>query len=346
MWHYPSCWWLQETIEFSYLGSVHACCYGYPRAKKDSRDRAGAAVEFEEVGHVYLCDVKDNRFPSEEIRRKKASLHALIAQQDEKAAVCLECPTLKTQDWSEQRYLCTHITLNTWLHCNLKCTYCFVAHPDFKAHRVAYDQHAVFSDMLNGGFLDPKGSVTWGGGDISALPEFNEVSQLFVDYGVMQTFKTSGYKFLRSVASALDKKIGLVEVSVDAGTSKTYAKVKGKDVYASIVDNLIRYSECGDIQLKYVATTENLGDADIDGFLELVGKLNTKAVIFTPEWTACHSGAYQDHHLRSLARLINSTRSIAPNVVPNDRAMGERLFPSGMWKRLEPFLEVATSPIS
>ena len=284
---FASCSWLQETLEFSYDGTIHACCYGYNRAKTGSVDRSGKVVDFEEVGHVYLCHVTENRFPAEAVQREQGRLHALIAQNDPTARVCLECPVLKTTAWPAQSYLCNHITLNTWLHCNLVCTYCFVAHPDFHAKRVAYDQHAVFSDMLAGGHLNPAGSVTWGGGDISALPDFNAVSQLFIDYGVKQNFKTSGYKYLKGVAGALDKNLGCVEVSVDAGTRETYAKVKGKDVFDAVMHNLARYAEHGSIQLKYVAMVENLTEADIDGFLGLVQKLQPNMVMFTPEWTQC-----------------------------------------------------------
>lgn len=336
---YASCWWLQDHLEFSYDNTVHACCYGYPRRKSGpTSDRTGAANDWEEVGHIYLCHVKDNKFPYEVIRQKRQELHAMIAKKSSEADVCLECPVLSIQEWSERQYLVKNITLNTWLHCNLKCEYCFVAHPDFKPSTISYDLHAVMTDMLRGGHFDPKGDVTWGGGDISAYPEFNHVSQLFIAHGIHQNFKTSGFKFLRGVAEALEKKLGLVEVSVDAGTPETYARIKGKDVYNQVVSNLIEYSKSGDVQLKYIVTKDNVGKRDVDGFLDLVRLLKSKNVVFTPEWTQCHNGAYNDEQLASIAKLIDSTRELAINVRPVNHSDGDLLFPSGMWSRLKPFL--------
>jgi len=326
---YASCWWLQDHIEFSYDGTIHACCYGYPKRRPDSSGRG-----WDEVGHIYLCDVKDNKFPHEEIRKNKHLLHAMIARNDAEAEVCLECPVLKTQAWPETNYLVSKISLNTWLHCNLKCQYCFVAQPNFKPRRIAYDLHAVIEDMLTGGHLDPNGQVTWGGGDISALPEFNRVSKLFIGYGVFQNFKTSGFKFLRGVAGALQQNLGLVEVSVDAGTAETYARVKGKDAFDRVVSNLVEYSRYGKIQLKYIVMKDNLEDKDIDGFLNLARMINVGSAMVTPEWGQCHDGAFDDGQLGRIARLIDSLKAFVPEVSPSTGDDGERLFP-GIWRRLE-----------
>ena len=76
----------------------------------------GASRAWEEVGHVYLCDVKGDKFPHEEIREKKRLLHSLIARNDSEGEICLECPALKVQDWPHKNYLVDKITLNTWLH--------------------------------------------------------------------------------------------------------------------------------------------------------------------------------------------------------------------------------------
>jgi len=192
--------------------------------------------------------------------------------------------------------------------------------------------------------MDPAGRVTWGGGDISALPEFNRVSQLFTANGIRQTFKTSGFKFLPGLAGALERNLAEVEVSVDAGTPETYALVKGKDAFDRVTSNLREYAEAGEIHLKYIACKDNLGDRDIDGFVELARDLGTKYVIVTPEWKQCHDGALlQDEYLSAIARLIDSLGEIA-TVAPANRAEGERLFPDGMWAMIEPRLAVAAAP--
>ncbi len=128
--------------------------------------------------------------------------------------------------------------------------------------------------------------------------------------------------------------MGLVEVSIDAGTPETYARVKGKDAFDRVVSNLVEYSRSGKIQLKYIVMKDNLEDADINGFLNLARLINVESVMVTPEWGQCHDGVFDDRHLRKIARLIDSLKAIVPAVSPSTLEDGERLFP-GMWRRLE-----------
>src|SRR5829696_7325912 len=104
---HPSCWGLQDHLEFSYDGTIHACCYGYPKLRQDGG--------WNEAGHVYLCDVADDKFPHEAIREARAKLHAQIAALNPEATVCIECPVLKMAEWGARQYLVRYISLNTWL---------------------------------------------------------------------------------------------------------------------------------------------------------------------------------------------------------------------------------------
>lgn len=329
---YASCWWLQDHVEFSWSGTVHACCYGYPKYSSDS-------TSWVEVGHVQVATVKDDKFPSEEIRQGRTRLHELVAANHPAGAVCGECPAVETKIWPQKKFLVDKTTLNTWSACNLKCHYCFVAHPDFKPSRVTYDLYAVMEDMLSGGHMDPDGSLTWGGGDISALPDFNKVSALFTEWGVRQAYKTSAYKYLRGVALALDKKLGLVEVSVDAGTAETYAKIKGKDAFSRVVENLHQYRQHGDIQLKFIAEKDNLNQRDITGFVDLACALNIQSVVVTPEWTQCRNKELSTPQFcEQIADLILRLRQVVPHVTPSTPQGGEQLF-AGMWDEIEPYMQ-------
>src|ERR1700730_8659464 len=201
---YPSCWWLHDQLELGPNGEVHACCYQWSKSPGDVR------------GSVVLCRITGNRFPAEEIVAARQKIHQQIIAKDQRD--CCECPQLVTQLWKTRKHLTRTLTMNVWSHCNLKCRYCFTVAPGFEYSRVKYPLVEVIADMLANQHLDPNGRVVWGGGDISALPEFNKLAGMFLGYGCHQDFKTSGYKFLRGVADAIAKKRGTVEVSIDAGT--------------------------------------------------------------------------------------------------------------------------------
>jgi pyruvate-formate lyase-activating enzyme len=323
---YASCWWLHDHLELGPEGQVHACCYQYLNARKEIR------------GGIELCHITGDTFPADEIKAARMRVHADIAAASHKD--CSECPTLKTQEWTEPKYLVRSLTMNVWTHCNLKCRYCFTTVPGFKYSKVKYPLVAVIGDMLAGGHLDPDGKVTWGGGDISALLEFNELSRMFLAHGVHQDFKTSGYKFLTGVAETIAKDAGAVEVSVDAGTRATYADYKGQDVFDTVIANIMRYRESGPIKLKYIASAKNLSDADIYGFIELAKRADPITVMVTPEYGESWSKEYDAGHVSQIAKLINGLRDAQQWVEPREDEDGARIFPD-FWPQLSPQLREA-----
>ena len=317
---YKSCWWLQDHIEFGLSDNIQACCYSFVDSKGQVR------------GSVVLCDVSENRFPAAEIRAARARMHAEIAE--DRQDHCRDCAVLTLDEWQPRNYLAKFVTINVWSHCNLKCQYCYTAAPEFQYKKVKYSIETVIGDMLNGKHLDPFGRVTWGGGDISALPEFNAVSDLFIDYGVEQEYKTSGIKYLSSLASAISKKKGFVEISVDAGTRETYAKYKGKDVFDRVVENVLHYREHGPVRLKYIADFPNMSDQDINGFASLVERIRPEGVTITPEYNSSWAKKFGPSEIGRMARLIYAVKETGFPVTPDDCAMGERLFP-GMWSDID-----------
>jgi sulfatase maturation enzyme AslB (radical SAM superfamily) len=326
---YSSCWWLHDHLELGPDGEVHACCYQYSNSRQEIR------------GGIELCRITGNTFPAEDIIAARQRVHAEIANSSH--SDCTECPQLVSKRWASRRYLARSLTMNVWTHCNLKCRYCFTTVPGFKYSKVSYPLVEVIADMLKGEHLDPNGTVTWGGGDISALVEFNELSRMFLAYGIKQDFKTSAYKFLPGVAETIAKNLGAVEVSVDAGTRETYASYKGADVFERVVENTLRYRASGPIKLKYIAASCNLSDADIDGFVDLVQRAKPESVMVTPEFGESWSKQYDEKTIRQIAKLISALKSCGSRVIPENAVQGRRIFPD-FWDTLAPMVAMRATP--
>lgn len=322
---YSSCWWLHDHLELGPAGEVHSCCYQYVNARGEIH------------GGVELCRIAGNTFPADEIRAARRQIHETIASGYHKD--CTECPLLTTQEWEAKPYLARALTMNVWTHCNLKCRYCFTTVPGFKYSKVKYPLVEVIGDMLSGKHLDPAGTVVWGGGDISALVEFNELSLMFLDYGVRQEFKTSAYKYLPGVAATIAKERGTVEVSVDAGTRETYASYKGADAFDRVVENTLRYRESGPVRLKYIAASVNLSDQDIDGFIELATHVKPSSVMVTPEYGESWAKRYDAKAINQIAKLINKLRNSGIKIAPDNEIDGQRIFPD-FWESLAPLLSM------
>lgn len=328
---YASCWWLHDHLELGPAGEVHACCYQYVNSRKEIH------------GGIELCRITGNTFPAEEIAAARQRVHDTLATGYH--GDCTECPQLATKRWRSRQYLTRSLTMNVWTHCNLKCRYCFTTVDGFKYSKVKYPLLEVIADMLAGKHLDPAGAVTWGGGDISALVEFNDLSRMFIAYGVQQDFKTSAYKYLPGVAEALANKKGSVEVSVDAGTRETYASYKGADVFDRVSENILRYRESGTIKLKYIASDQNLSDADIDGFVALAIRARPKIVAVTPEYGELWSKQYDVAHVNQIARLIRSLEGGGLNVSPSTAGEGKRIF-TDLWPGLSNAIGPRRIPLS
>jgi len=160
-------------------------------------------------------------------------------------------------------------------------------------------------------------------------------------YGLHQDFKTSAFKFLPGVAEAIAEGHGAVEVSVDAGTRETYAKVKGVDALERVVANIGRYRERGPVNLKFIGTTENLADKDVEGFVAIATQTQPSVVTVTPEWSSSWKGEYGNNLTRQIAKLIYMLSERGLNVVPSTQAARKQHFPN-FWKELESALESMT----
>ena len=326
--NYSSCWSLHNALELGPAGQVHACTYQYVNSRKEIH------------GSIELCRIEGNRFPAAQIAAARERVHREIAAGSHRD--CCECPQLAALAWEAPGYLTRSLTMNVWTHCNLKCRYCFTVVPGFKYSKVQYPLIEVIADMLAGRHLDPGGLVTWGGGDISALVEFNDLSRMFLDYGVHQDFKTSAYKFLPGVAETIAKDRGTIEVSIDAGTPETFAKYKGADVFARVVENILHYRQSGEVRLKYIAAGCNLSDLDIDGFVTVAQRVKPKSVLITPEYGELWSKQYDSALIRQIAKLMRSLRDAGLSVEPSDPIAGRRFFPD-FWPELETELRMVTN---
>jgi adenine C2-methylase RlmN of 23S rRNA A2503 and tRNA A37 len=94
-----------------------------------------------------------------------------------------------------------------------------------------------------------------------------------------------------------------------AGTRKKKKKIKGVDAFGKVCENLRRYSANGFVHLKYIILPGvNDSEADINGFIELCGNLNIKAVDVTRD--RYDGRSLTDHAIGMVARMLNGLQKI------------------------------------
>lgn len=294
-------------MELAAQDSMHYCCFSY-------RDAAGR-----QQGHVKTADLDGGTFPLADLRAGRERIRRAIAEGREE--VCLRCPQLASRDWSPSPYAIRSMTINSWTECNLRCEYCFTLKIE-KHHKVAYDLFGIVFDILRRGLLDPAGLVVWGGGDVSALHDFEAISRMLSHYGVAQQIKTSGIKYSPATEAVLSSGKGLVEISLDAGTRATYQAVKGRDMFDAVVANIHKYAAAGPLALKYIVLEKNQSRVDLEGFVALCQETGIRYVTVTPEWDGLFAGRFDDASLGRAAWLIHTLRGLGIRVIPgNDDEM-------------------------
>ena len=163
--------------------------------------------------------------------------------------------------------------------CDLKCSFC-------NAHKILSTNSAMISEanLLEIANLLPiwKGSPNWeagveavciaGGGEPLLHPSIGKFIDRLVEKGVEVGVVTNGTQIDRYLEPL--SKCTWIGVSVDAGCAETYTKIKGKDTFQKVIDNiklLSDYSKKHDnelnkntqgngISFKYLLNKDNVQD--------------------------------------------------------------------------------------
>ncbi len=157
---------------------------------------------------------------------------------------CEGCIFLEEKDWPDDHTKISMINLDYWTKCNSRCSYCHTmddkeAYNKFKN----YNFLPILKDMIKRDILRPNGHVSFGGGEVTLLKEFDKLLNIFMDYGFPLTrIHSSCIKYSRAIEKGLKKGCVDLIVSVDAGSKQMHEKVKQVKSYDKVWKNLKRYA--------------------------------------------------------------------------------------------------------
>lgn len=153
------------------------------------------------------------------------------------------------------------IDLYYWYHCNCGCFYCSYRDETkgefsdkekegnpliFGTLKELYKLDAISKDNLH---------VCWGGGEIGVLKEFPKIIDLFLKNNVKNIWcESSGIKYSKALEKVLKQGKGGLTIAVCSGSKETYKKIKKRDKYKQVVNNLKKYVNAAN---KYKADPNN-----------------------------------------------------------------------------------------
>jgi len=195
---------------------------------------------------------------------------------------CDGCVLLKYENWKIEPKITQLVMSGGYKgeRCNVKCCYCNVT----KVRTASLLKNTFsYTDVLDeiDEFL-PKGlRFNPIASEFTVSPYKKEIFKIMKTKDWYGIFLSNGLLFDDDIAEMMSNKMASINVSVDAGTCETFAKIKGVDYWDKLIVNLDKYAATGgDIYLKYVYL-EGINDnySDIDGFINLATRVTKHIII-------------------------------------------------------------------
>lgn len=224
---YKSCIWLNQGINFD-IDSYKICCLY-------SGTGGGNTV----IKSPYKGEqINWNEFF--EYKRKIKNLHKSGTVYHK----CEGCVYLEEKEWDDNEDFINCINLDYWTKCDCNCMYCHTA-LDKKAYnsRKNYNFYPILKDMIKKGILKQGGHVSFGGGEVTLLKEFEKVLNTLLDFNIgFIRIHSACMKYSKAIEKGLKSGNLDLIVSVDSGTKELHRKIKQVNTYDKVWNNLKRYA--------------------------------------------------------------------------------------------------------
>lgn len=267
---YKSCYWIENGINFD-IDSYKLCCLYSAKGGGNTiieNNYKGQPVDWEKI-FEFKKNIKD--------MHKRGEIYPK----------CEGCIYLEEKDWPDDHSKISMINLNHWTKCNSKCTYCFtMENKKYYNSLKGYNFLPILKDMIKHDILRPYGHVSFGGGEVTLLKEFDKLLEIFMEKGFPLTrIHSACMKYSKAIEKGLKKGCVDLVVSVDAGSKKLHEQIKQVKSYDLVWKNIKKYAENQKdpfaVKVKYIVIpgVNNLED-EIKLFLEKVKSANVNCVIY------------------------------------------------------------------
>ena len=198
---------------------------------------------------------------------------------------CKGCPNLEKKEWETNNYLFNNIIITHWTNCNLYCDYCYTTKPIAdQLPKIPYDVYPAIKDMIDNHYNAPKTKITWGGGELTVLKNFEKIMDLLIQNDFKQSICTNAIIYSEAIARGLKLNKLSVCISVDSGTRETYYKIKGKDTFNAVWGNIAKYDMSKKTSsVKYILKQNNSDEKDAKNFVHLCKENDVKRIMLGPE---------------------------------------------------------------
>ncbi len=163
---------------------------------------------------------------------------------------CMDCPQFVEAEWGENQQI-TKLSIFHWLHCNCECEYCFQAplrkkFTDKVQKSNYFNAYPVIKELHEKGYLAPAEEFQFeiGGGEVAILDEFPELMDLMLEHGFYYCYvMSSGIAYSETIVKMLQNPKTRFSVTISAGSKEVFKKIKKRDKFDQVKENLRKYIE-------------------------------------------------------------------------------------------------------
>lgn len=285
-----SCSFLQKALIYDRSGIMRFCWRNPCPSIMESRELE--ATELLKLRNCLIEEIKNGKTPSH--------------------AACLNCPQIgetyypkEPMSWSVN-YFCQS-------KCNYNCSYCTVSSARAEQVREDAGRHTlgeVISAFKEQKMLSDSYSVILStAGEPLLHPKRQEFYQAFD--GTELVINTNGSIWDEKLFELMNREKVLLDVSLDAGTAETYAKIKNVGLKAldAVKKNLSAYAKAkvGIVALKYLFVPGiNDQQEDVDGFVQICEEVGAVFVIVAVDYFSKENITEQTKNaIRSLGKKLS-----------------------------------------
>lgn len=170
---------------------------------------------------------------------------------------CEGCIYLTEQEWEDEYDRFNFFNLDYWTRCNCNCIYCHTHNrKDDYNTRITYNFLPILKEMEEKGMLMDGGDVSFGGGEITLLKEFEECMNIFLNHNYFVRIHSGCIDFSPAVARGLSMGRADVIVSIDAGSREMHERVKEVFTFDRVWNNISEYVKAQSnpelVKVKYI----------------------------------------------------------------------------------------------
>ncbi len=216
---------------------------------------------------------------------------------------CDGCPYIK-EDWHTVERKISIFNFSAGGPCNFDCCYCTsFARNSMRQQNFSPSFSELLAEIFRRKLLAEDAHICLSAGEITVDSRRHEIYEAARNFHFVQAF-TNASVYDEELAGLVHSGNTSLFVSVDAGTKETYAKVKGRNVYDRVCENLDAYNKQwpNAVLLKYIFVPGiNDNERDVDGFMDLCARI--RPAIATVSYDMYSPKTLSENTYRMLRRM-------------------------------------------